>query len=272
MNEYNFSTGRASEAAPVRWTKPKEGAIEAQIVADQDLADVAYRLRYEAYLDGAFIPESAVQRFSDEYDTYGNSRTVVVFQDGVPAGTVRVTRHDPGGCENDRHDLPCMKLFEHEIERLVAQLHLPARTPRLIEINRLARSTIYKNNINVIFALFRFAAYIHLEFDADIVLNAVRAHHAPMYRRFGFQQVEAPRQYPGLAMKTGLVASFPSGHAGLIEGQPFLRGISKDDAAYAGLIAGERVAIFGDNAPSAVRPAGPVAPLSQTPDGLRNCA
>ena len=81
------------------------------------------------------------------------------------------------------------------------------------------------------------------------MFNAVRAHHMPMYRRFGFQQLEAPRQYPGLAFKTGLMACFRPNYADARDNLPFLKGISTKDERYAGLIAGERVKLFDDREP-----------------------
>lgn len=228
-----------------RWARPTDFGLEAQLAIGDHLNDVSYRLRYQAYKNGGFIPDNEHECFSDEYDAYGNCRTAVVFKDGVPAATVRVTRHDPASDGSDRHELPAMKMFGAEIQAVMSALSLPARPPRVLEINRLARAPSFAKDLDVVFALFRVAGYLFLDFDADIVFNAVRAHHVPMYRRFGFQQLEEPRQYPGLAMKTGLMASFRPGHAALIEGQPFLRGITTSDDVFTGLMAGERVPIFG---------------------------
>lgn len=245
MDGYNLPSLRAAHPNGIRWNERSATAIEAQLALGPKLSEVAYRLRYDAYFRGGFIPGNTNGMFSDEFDSMGNCRTVIVFKGGVPAATIRITRHDPSGSREDQHDLPAMKMFGSEI-RSILQAICPADRPaRALEINRLARSPQYSKNIDVVFALFRVAGYLFLNFNADVVFNAVRSHHAPMYRRFGFQQLEEPKQYPGLAMKTGLMASFSPGHAALIDGQPFLRGIATTDEAYAGLIAGERVAIFG---------------------------
>jgi hypothetical protein len=165
-----------------------------------------------------------------------------------------------------------MEIFGSEIEAILSSVRTDRIIPTAVEIGRLARSPAFDDDSRLVFALFRVAGYFILHLDADVVFNAVRVHHIPMYRRFGFQQLGEPRLYPGLTCKMALMACFRPSYDGAKSNLPFLHGISKDDAAYAGLIAGERVAIFGDAAPMSVRPVAPAVQLSQKPDRLRNCA
>ncbi|MDD2877460.1 MAG: hypothetical protein PHT60_10755 [Acidiphilium sp.] len=112
-----------------------------QLEIGSRLTEIAYRLRYDAYYNGGFIPENFDNLFAGEYDLYGIGHTAIIFQSGTPAATVRIARHDPLGSENDRHELPAMKMFGSEIRSVVAALETKNRSSRAIEINRLARAT-----------------------------------------------------------------------------------------------------------------------------------
>ncbi|MGC9269756.1 N-acyl amino acid synthase FeeM domain-containing protein [Acidiphilium sp.] len=235
-----------SRGTSIKWRKPEVPVVEAQLAVSAELTEIGYRLRYEAYRHGGYIAEHPNRSFSDSYDEAGNSWTTVIFKQNEPAATVRVVRHDPDSSGCDRHELPAMAIFGDEIAAIMGTIRSSGKSPKIMEICRLARAPQFSKDLDVVFALFRTAGYLFLNFDADVVFNAVRSHHIPMYRRFGFQELEKPKPYPGLSCAMGLMASFRPGHAALIEGQPFLRGITTADAAYAGLIAGERVSIFGD--------------------------
>lgn len=235
-------------------------------------ADQAYRIRYDAYHASGNLDSQKEPIFCDKYDSQPNFRTALIFKNNVPAATVRIGHCRTVSPARAEHKLPAMEIFGAEIEEILTSISTNGSTPTSIEIGRLARSPAFDDDNRLVFALFRVAGYIILHLDADVVLNAVRVHHIPMYRRFGFRQFGEPRLYPGLTCNMALMACFRSSYDSARSNLPFLRGISKEDAAYAGLIAGERVAIFGDAAPMSVRPAVQAAPLSQRPDVLRNCA
>jgi hypothetical protein len=271
MDGFNFVEvpRKASFLRPVR----DGGAdLEAQLALTPRLQEAAYGIRYEAYKSYGYVSERENGIFSDRYDQQVNCRTALIFKDGHAAATVRIATYDAERDDPEFHQVQAMEIFGHEIKATLAGLHSDGRTPRAAEIGKLARLTRHSKDMDIIFAVFRTVGYLILHQEIDVVFNAVREHHMPMYRRFGFQQLEAPRPYPGLTFKTGLMACFRANYDAARTGLPFLHGISRDDAAYAGLIAGERVAIFGDAAPMSVRPAAPAAPLSQRPDGLRRSA
>ncbi|GBQ08958.1 N-acyl amino acid synthase FeeM domain-containing protein [Acidiphilium acidophilum] len=272
MDRLNLSPPYHKNAVKPQPNIPLANVTTAALAIHPKLTKQAYRIRYDAYHSSGNLASLPDQIFHDKYDCQPNFRTALVFKDDVAAATVRIGLYQPPTPECAEYKLPVMEIFGSEIEAILSRLTISRNMPAAVEIGRLARSPAFEDDSRLVFALFRVAGYAILHFDADVVFNAVRVHHIPMYRRFGFQQLGEPRLYPGLTCKMGLMACFRPSYATARSSLPFLRGISKDDAAYAGLIAGERVAIFGDNAPSAVRPAGPVVPLSQTPDGLRNCA
>jgi hypothetical protein len=271
MDGFQFYQPKTTHVGVKPITRSNE-RIEAQLATGNRLREEAFRLRYEAYRSQGFISEHPARLFSDRYDQQANCTTILVYRNDVAAATVRVSTFDPDKARESANRLQAMEIFETEIFATMKSLRLSDRQPKIMEIAKLARLPEYSREIDVVFALYRAAGYLILQNSVDIVFNAVRSHHAPMYRRFGFQALTGPRSYPGLAFQTILMACFSDTFDKARTGLPFLHGISKDDAAYAGLIAGERVAIFGDEDANLVRPAAPAAPLSQRPDGLRRSA
>jgi hypothetical protein len=270
-----FDFGRDTVRTPTfRLSPHHNNELEAQLALEHDLREAAYRIRYEAYNSYGFVSPRQNGIFSDAYDERSNCQTAVVFKHGVAAATIRIASYEPERRQSDYHFVQAMEIFETEIKSALGRLRLDGRTPRAVEIGKLARLSGYAKDLDILFALFRTVGYLILDRDVDIVFNAVRAHHMPMYRRFGFQQLEAPRQYPGLTFKTGLMACFRTSYDQARNNLPFLRGISTDDAAYHGLIAGERVPIFGAAAApisAAPQPGSSDRPL-QTQDALHNRA
>jgi hypothetical protein len=273
MDGLNF-TGETRKPVGIRPIRRSNEGIEAQLVDDRGLHEVAFHLRYKAYRSYQYISDRPDQLFSDRYDEQSNCRTVIVFKNGNPAATVRVSVFAPDRPDARGLKLQAMEIFGTEIDDTMAALRLPDRQPRVMEIAKLARLPEFAKDIEVVFALYRVAGYFILQNDADIVFSAVRAHHVPMYRRFGFQELTPPRAYPGLSFTTALMACFRTSYDQARNNLPFLRGISTDDAAYAGLIAGERVPIFGAAAApiSAAPRSGPSDRPSQTQDALHNRA
>lgn len=244
MDGFSF-VSKDSQRNRIKCQRASGDVIEAQIALGPRLRDVAYQIRYEAYHGYGFVPDRPDKRFSDTYDTSPNCKTILVFKNGHAAATIRVAFYDPANPDQAYHRVQAMEIFGEEIKTILASFQRGQHVPRAVEIGKLARADNYSKDMEVIFALFRAAGYLIMHHDVDAVFNAVRAHHMPMYRRFGFQQLEAPRQYPNLTFKTGLMACFRPSYDTARNDLPFLRGISTADDVYAGLIGGERVPIFG---------------------------
>ncbi len=231
----------------VSWHCPQADLIEVQRACTAAMKDLAYAIRYQAYRAGDYIRPRDNSRFFDDYDMKSNAQTIVLFKNGLPAATARLCIQDP---TSDRLEhVPAMEIFGPEINAMCRRPEFEGRSPKVIEMNKLARLPEYGRDVNIVFAMFRTGAYIHLHARTDIFLYAVRSHHVPIYRRMGFHLLTEPRAYPGLDFSTSLMASFPADHERLINGQSFMRGISADDSVCRGLMAGERVAIFGGTKP-----------------------
>lgn len=242
MDGYNYITDTKHDIG-IRIQKFSCTGLEAQLVLNPNHANLAFRLRYNAYRSRDYIPTRTDHLFFDSYDKQTNFQTILIFKHGIEAATARVSVFDPNDTDSDQNKLQAMEIFDDKIEATISALRLNGKYPRVMEIAKLARSLAFAKDINPIFGAYRAAGYLILHHDIDIVFSGVRTHHIPIYRRFGFQQLTPPREYPGLAFRTGLMACFRPGFAAARENLPFLRGISTDDACYAGLIAGERVSL-----------------------------
>ncbi len=219
---------------------PKNNEMAIQLAVSDVDANCAYRIRHDGYLSYKYITQWDNGLFVDRYDGRENVRTVIVFKDGRAAATVRVCLFDVTSQFPDAERVPAMEIFDTEIRELMRSLARSGPATRAVEVTRMARLPEFSSDMGIIHALFRAVGYLILFFDADVVLNACRPHHMPMYRRFGFQKLEEPRQYPNLTYKAGLMGCFRSTYGSAAEKLSFLNGISTDDHQYVSLIAGER--------------------------------
>jgi len=214
--------------------------IECQLADTPTTREIAYKIRYEAYLSYNYILRSETSTFSDPYDGRTNVTTILIYKGGFPAASVRVCLFDPHGTAVDGDRIPAMEIFEHEIRSLTADRN-GRKHLRAVEVTRLARRCELADDKSLILALFRAVGYLVLAYDADIVLNACRRHHIPLYQRFGFRMVEEPRPYPHLTYKAALLACFRSSFQEMRTNLSFLQGLSVRDPAYEGLLRGELV-------------------------------
>ena len=217
--------------------------IQIQLALNPIIQNQAYKIRHQGYFSYNYITKREGDLFYDKYDGRQNVRTAVIYKNDIPAATVRLCLFDATGTYPDADTVPAMEIFNSEIREMMDGFSRSNRPKRAVEVTRLARVPEFANDKAIISALFRAVGYLILHFDADIVLNACRPHHMPMYRRFGFQKIEEPRQYPNLTYKAALMACFRSSYGALRDNLTFLRDISTQDSTYAGLISGERTTL-----------------------------
>ncbi len=225
---------------------PSLSDTEAQLALTPKIEHEAFSIRYRGYLSYGYITARDSGIFSDKYDGRLNSKTIVIYRGGLPAATIRICLYDAAGRWPHADRVPAMEIFDDEIRELQAQLAREGGSSRVIEITRFARDPAFANDRSLIIAAFRIVAYLRLYFDAGIMLNAVRPHHMPMYRRLGFQQIEEPRQYPNLTYRAGLMAMFAANYEAALKKIGFPNGVSVDDPIYSSLMAGERVGVFDE--------------------------
>lgn len=239
-----FSIGQMTTEGPA-------GHLLAQLADDEAGQTAAYRIRYDGYLSYGHISDTSAGMFTDKYDHLANFMTAVITKDGTPAGTVRV-----GVCRQGRQDiLPAMEIFPDEIAASLALAGAHGRATTAVEVGRLARSPAFGRDATILHAMFRTAGYLIIHHRADVVFSAVRLHHRPMYKRFGFVQISEPKPYPGLICDMVLMACVKADFGDAIENLPFLQGVDDQAAQSSRLIAGERITIPPPARAPCLRPA-----------------
>jgi hypothetical protein len=243
----NFpSSERASELRYASHAVSASEHTEAILALTPEITSQAFRIRHQGYLSYGYITARDDGMFRDMYDGQENERTVVIYRNGAPAATIRVCLYDKDGVWPQADRIPALEIFGCEIDELQNGLLSTGQPRRIVEITRFARLPEFANDRSIIIAAFRTVAYLRLYFGASIMLNAVRSHHMPTYRRLGFRQWGEPKQYPNLTYKAGLMAMFKSDFQSALGKIGLPSGVAVSDPIYQELFAGERVCVFDD--------------------------
>jgi hypothetical protein len=246
-----FGLGRQSEAAvPVKNTKVSDG-ITARLVVNENGYHEVQRLRYDAYLAAGYLQPREITLFADSHDALSSSQSLVMYLDGLPAASVRVCLLDNSNSDAEGGQLPASAMFKTEIETFLKQRADQGCGTNAVEITRLARSPVHAKNLALVLGLYHVAGYLILHFHADVIFAAVTKNHTSFYRRMGFREIAPPKDYPGLNVQTVLMGCLLEEHRGIPGRTLALKEMSLSDDTYLGLIAGERVPVFGGEATSA---------------------
>ncbi len=250
MDGFDFAAQNRQRAVSFPSVREAD-TISLQLALNPIIARDGFRVRHDGYRSYGYVNPQENGLFIDKYDGRANVKMVVIYKNDRPAATVRLCLFDATGTMPDADRVPAMEIFETEIREMLSGFATPGAPQRAVEVSRMARSPDFANDTSVVQALFRAVGYLVLYYQADVVLNACRPHHVPMYRRFGFQKIQEPRQYPNLTYKAALTACFRAHFGSARSELPFLRGISTEDVVYGSLISGERTALY---APEPVSP------------------
>jgi hypothetical protein len=183
------------EARQIRTVVPLiQSQYSARLALDHRTKQDAFRLRYDSYLTSGYVEPNPTRLFQDQYDDLPNCQTVVVYDDGVPAASVRTCTLSLGSGLRS----PASDTFADEVKELLSQQSTAGYAGRGIETTRLVRSPAAENNQGLVFLLYRMAGYLGMIADSQILLACVRRNHAPFYRRLGYTPASEPKSYPGL--------------------------------------------------------------------------
>jgi hypothetical protein len=182
-------THQVTAIVPLRQTR-----YSARLALDLQTRQDAYKLRYDSYLTSGYIEPNEARLFQDPYDDLPNCQTIVIYDEGVPAASVRICTLAFGSGQRS----PASDAFPEEVRQLLSPQSTIGVGGRGIETTRLVRSPTAENNQGLVFLLYRMAGYVGMTAHSQILLACVRRNHAPFYRRLGYQPVTEPRPYPGL--------------------------------------------------------------------------
>jgi|GEM_PF-3082149 len=161
-------------------------------------AQLAYQIRYQAYLDRASITANSTQTFTDDYDDTPNCLTHVEFIEGAPAGSIRACIYDPL-----RPDLtvPAQELCPLEVENALDQ------KSKFVESNKFVVHPSYQHKAMALkFSLFRYVFDIAIEIGADYILTSPRATQTDFYERMLFKPISGVKRSLALDFDVVLMA------------------------------------------------------------------
>ena len=200
---------------------------------------LTYALRHKAYSHAGYLQDAGTHSFSDIYDEFETSKTVLIYRDRIPVGSARLCLMDPTSASSV--PIPAMKIFHEEINQILNQHTERSEGARAVEITRLARDPECLDDVRISFALFRMVGYLILSVQSDVVFVTVTRNHEPFYRRMGYRMICPPRDYDGLDVKTGLMACFRSDFSNVQRNVAFLRGLATSDDMYKRFMSGQEI-------------------------------
>lgn len=191
------SQAQITEARGIHPASPALGRgpfYEARLACDPATRRDVYGLRYRSYVAAGHIEPNETGLFTDVYDEMPNCKSIVIYQDGIAAASVRTCALAYGSAARS----PAADTFPIEVQELLSGQSGIGHGRRGIETTRLVRSPEAENNQGLVFLLYRMAGYIGMMNHTQILFACVRQNHVPFYRRLGYTPVTEPKPYPGL--------------------------------------------------------------------------
>jgi hypothetical protein len=192
----------------------REGDYTAEMCLAPTSLETAYRLRYDAYVAAAAIPENADRRFVDRYDGQDNARTYLLWHTGRPVASVRSLTWSSA---YDWAPTPSVEYFRAEVAE-----HLGLRTP-LLESNKYVVAPDFqgRQSLTAQLLLFRIQLLGLLADGCTYVITAVRPRHVRFYERFmDFFAISEAIEVPDVQFPIQLLATTVEGREKLQQKSP----------------------------------------------------
>ncbi len=224
--------------------RPSSG-LTARLALDEETKADAYSIRHASYLSGGYIDPRPDGLFSDADDLRPNNRSVVIYRQGRPVASVRMSVYDQTPGLTGFDEIPASRIFPDEVKALADRVDT-GRPAKFTEINRLVRHPDFAADYELVFVLYRFVGFFVAEEKADMTLSCVRRNHTPFYKRLHFEYVAGPRRYAGVKFETNLMCCPNSSYGNVLKDIPVVDAGSGPASAYSGLLRGEAVPVFAD--------------------------
>lgn len=155
----------------------EESGYTAEMCIEQESLEIAYHLRYRAYVNVDAISPNTEQLCTDKFDEQQNARTYLIWYEGQPVASVRSLSWSAA---YQWAPTPSVQLFSAEIDQ---QLGLSAS---LLESNRyvVAPDFTGRPSLTAQMLLFRVQTLAAIADHCDHVITAVRPRHVRFYERF----------------------------------------------------------------------------------------
>lgn len=158
----------------------------AQLCISPESKEIAYELRYQAYLHVDAIEANEEERFTDAYDRYSNSRVHLVWHEGKPIASVRSATWS-----SSYNWLPpeSIQTFWNEVHKTIGLEHNIIESSRFVVSPEVTgRKSLYAQLL-----MFRILDLCTQVDDCPYVITSVRQRHVPFYQRMlAFEQISEP--------------------------------------------------------------------------------
>lgn len=231
-----------ADARPPHHAAPLAGQgvrYEARLALDPITRRDVYSLRYRSYVAAGHIELNEAGLFSDIYDEMPNCKSIVIYQDGVAAASVRTCTLASGSAARS----PAADTYPNEVRELLSEPTGIGHGRRGIETTRLVRSPEAENNQGLVFLLYRMAGYIGMMNHTQVLFACVRQNHVPFYRRLGYAPVTEPKPYPGLTCPMQLLVCTRERYDQVREAFTVIDPYAGTTGALDGFFSGEPVAL-----------------------------
>lgn len=235
------------DATPFETQKLCHFGLTARLALTPSTMHEAWRLRHESYLAHGLIDPKPGSLFADAYDRPETARTVVLYENGIPVGSVRGCLHDPDAANNGSPTMPGYEIFSDVLPQLLSGFGAPGRPPRVTEVSRLVCLPSRASDSKIAWALMRMGKCMTDIFNTEVTLISARPRHVPMYRRIGFHKVANPRQYAGVRFETALLLGVKSEYDIVQQRFPAMATVHRDNEWFRSLESGETVPVFPIN-------------------------
>ena len=164
----------------------------AQFCYNSEMKQLAYRLRYRAYLQAGMIAPKPYPHLMDSFDRQAHTRIHLLWYEDTPIATVR------SSIWSDRYDwevTESVAKFPKEIAQAIG------RNERILESSRYAVAPELKGRKSLFAQLLLFRIQdLSAQYDGcGHIITSVRTKHVPFYQRMlGFQQISEPAYFSWL--------------------------------------------------------------------------
>lgn len=173
----------------------------AEMCLEQESLDLAYHLRYKAYLHAEGVSANKEERVIDAYDGQKNTRTFLIWHEGRPVASVRSFTWS---ADYDWERTPSIDLFEESVSKTLGL------QTTLLESNRYVVDPEFKGrkSLTAQMLLFRIQSVGALLDQCAYVITAVRPKHVRFYERFmNFYPISEPIEIDMVTFPIQLLAT-----------------------------------------------------------------
>ncbi len=173
----------------------------AQLCVSPESKELAYALRYQAYIHAEAVEPNEEERLTDQFDRYANTRIHLVWFEGKPVASVRSATWSPS-----YNWLPpeSIKTFWNDVHRHIGLENNILESSRYVVSPELSgRKSLYAQLL-----MFRILDLCSQVDECPHIITSVRQRHVPFYQRMlAFEQISEPVWHEWIKLEIVLLST-----------------------------------------------------------------